>query len=63
MKSKFNKVIDFFKEKIIGFFGKETKDKYNSIATDLYINDKIDEETYNKMLNSNIKNKDDDFEL
>ena len=62
-KNKFNKVIDFFKERIMGFFVKEKQEKYNSVATDLFMNDKIDKETYHQMFNKNNKNKDDDFEL
>lgn len=62
-KNKFEKVIDFFKERILGFFGKEKQEKYNKVANDLYINDKIDKDTYHKMFNSKDKNKDDYFEL
>lgn len=62
-KNKFNKVIDSFKERILGFFGKEKQDRYNKVANDLYINDKLDKEDYHQMFNKKEKNKDDDFEL
>lgn len=62
-KNKFNKVVDFFKERIMGFFGKEKQERYNKVATDLYINDKIDKDTYHKMFNKREKKKDDDLEL
>ena len=57
-KDKFMDIVEFFKDRINGFFGKETKEKYNSVA-----NDRIDKKHYNEMLNKNIKNKSDDFEL
>lgn len=62
-KNKFMNIVDFFKERIIGIFGKEKQDKYSSIASDLYINDKIDKIAYNQMFNKNHKNKEDDLEL
>ena len=62
-KNKFNKVIKFFKERIMGIFGKEKQDRYNKVANDLYLNDKLDKEDYHKMFNKKGKNKEDDFEL
>jgi len=62
-KNKFMDIVEIFKDRITGLFGKESKDKYNSVANELYLNDKIDKKIYNEMLNKNIKNKDDDFEL
>ena len=49
-KSKLEKVIDFFKERI-----KEKQERYNKVANDLYVNDKI--EYYHKMYNKKIKTK------
>ena len=62
-KDKFMNIVDHFKERIMGIFEKDKQDKYKSVATDLYLNDKIDKKTYNQMLNKNQKNKDDDFEI
>lgn len=62
-KDKFMDIVGFFKDRINGFFGKETKEKYNSVASELYLNDKIDKKSYNEMFNKNMKKKDDDFEL
>ena len=62
-KDKFVDIVGFFKDRINGFFGKETKEKYNSVANELYLNDRIDKKHYNEMLNKDIKNKSDDFEL
>lgn len=62
-KDKFVDIVGFFKDRINGIFKKETKEKYNSVANELYLNDRIDKKHYNEMLNKNIKNKSDDFEL
>lgn len=62
-KDKFMDIVEFFKDRINGFFKKEIKEKYNSVANELYLNDKIDKKTYNEMFNKNSKNKNDDFEL
>jgi hypothetical protein len=55
-------VVNFFKERIMGFFEKEKQERYNSVATDLYINDKINKTTYNQMFNKNQEDKNDDIE-
>ena len=62
-KDKFMNIVNHFKERILGLFGKEKQERYNKVAIDLYINDKIDKDIYNQMFSKNSKNKDDDLEL
>ena len=69
-KQRVNEIIDFISERVKGFFGNVLKNKYKDIAGDLFENDVITKNEYNKINGISIRNeykenkkKEDDFEL
>lgn len=63
LKNKFTKIVNYIKDKVLGLFGKDEEQTYRNIANDLYMNNKVSYEDYERMLGRDTKNKDDDFEL
>ena len=61
-KDKFNKVLDFIRDKIFGRFSNKDSGLYKNMADNLYINNVINEKEYSSITNKKTKNRD-DFEL
>ena len=55
-KTKFNKVINFFKNKVLGIFSNKDKDTYKNIIDDMLINNILNEKDYNKVIGKKEKN-------
>lgn len=72
-REKFNKLVNYFRNKISGLFGNKNQDIYKEIIDDLYNNDFFDDKDYNKINMKCIvqekisskkeRRKDDSFEL
>ena len=48
-REKFNKLVDYFRNKVCGLFGNKNQDVYKEIVDDLYNNDFFDDKDYNKI--------------
>ncbi len=72
-KEKFNKLVNYFRNKVCGLFGNKNQDVYKEIVDDLYNNDFFDDKDYNKINMKTVvqekvstkkeRRKDDEFEL
>lgn len=58
-KNKFNKVVDYIRDKVQDIFVDRDSDVYEGMADDLYINNVIDNKEYNKIINHKEKDRDD----
>lgn len=57
-KNKFNKVIEYIRDKAQNIFGDRDSNVYEDMADDLYINNVIDNKEYNKIINHKEKERD-----
>jgi len=58
-KNRFNKILSFIHDKIIGRFGNNDKELYKNMATNLYVNRVLEDNEYNILVNNKSKSRDD----